>query len=200
MGLHPQKAILILGQPHHTRDSPSLQKSQAKDRAHSRATSPSVSIWSRLSEQVSVPALGLRSSWQPWVALQLPHGSIWPTAPKAAEPQKPPGRIIDVRLAAKISLSRGLEGSRRELSGPCTFSTINYCKQNSHSPGKEARWASFSTSHCSEELFGEMCKKKQGPEMALSAAKCARISASRWWCKAAYRLRCWQRCWLSSDG
>ena len=59
-GLHPQKSIFILSQPHHTRDSPSFQKSQAKDRAHSRATSPSVSIWSRLSEQVSVPALGLR--------------------------------------------------------------------------------------------------------------------------------------------
>ena len=67
-------------------------------------------------------------SRQPWVALRLPHGSIWPAAPKAAAPQMPPGRIINARLAAKMSPSRGLEGTRREPSGPCTFSTINYCK------------------------------------------------------------------------
>lgn len=83
MGLHPQKAILILGQPQHTRDSPSFQKSHAKGRAHSRATSPSVSIWSGLSEQVSVPALGLRCR---------PNSPEWlcgsHAAPSGPRPQK----------------------------------------------------------------------------------------------------------------
>ena len=76
MGLYPQKAILILCQPHPANESPSFQNSHAKGRAHSRSTA--VSIWSRPPEQVSDPA-----HLDPGVALTSlsgsPLGSAAPT-------------------------------------------------------------------------------------------------------------------------
>lgn len=163
MELYPQKAILILRQPHPLDWECLFPEELCKGQSPYLSRLSSVSIWSRPTAWVGVcPGTCAQvSHWQH--SCHNPLGDAAPTlapsGPQAAgllSHDKPLGRILNVRCAAaKMSWNRGLERTRRELSGHCMFSTINYCKWKSHVPRQGAEWASFSTLCCSEELFGE---------------------------------------------
>lgn len=131
---------------------------------HSEQTAwPGVWPW-YLCPGVTLTVLESKSSGFPhW--LHLAHGlqGCWAVAGHQ-------GEYKNVRHAAKKSPSRGLERTGRELSRPCTFSAINYCKWNSHSPEQGRKWALFSSLGCSEELFREPFSE-ESPRMALSAAR-----------------------------
>lgn len=177
--LYAQKAILILGQPHPLDWECLFLEELCKGQGPYLSLFSSVGIWSRLLEQVSDP--GTPTCAQVSLRQHSRHSPLGYAAPTLAPsgPQAvgllshggPPGRIWNVRhAAAKRSWNGGFEWTRREPSGPHTFSAVNYCKWESHGPEQGAEWAPFSTLRCSEELFGEKFSK-ESPRMALSTAK-----------------------------